>query len=73
MYTLDGTVWYLFSQVLAVSGQKTLAISNRYIQIIKSQPYIHGSQGFIVENNPEEPLASGLFSTKKNRPRDCFQ
>ena len=30
-------VW--FDQVLAVSGQKTLAISNRYLQVIKSQPY----------------------------------
>ena len=29
-----------FGGVLAVSGQKTLAISNRYIQVVKSQPHL---------------------------------
>ena len=31
-------VW--FGQVLAVSGQKTLAISNRYVEVVKSQPHL---------------------------------
>ena len=35
-------VW--FGQVLAVSGQKTLAISNRYVLVIKSQSYLDSFQ-----------------------------
>ena len=31
-------VW--FGQVLAVSGQKTLATSNQYLQVVKSKPYL---------------------------------
>ena len=29
-----------FSQVLGVSGQKTLAISNRYVEVVKSQSHL---------------------------------
>ena len=29
-----------FGQVLAVSGQKTLAIRNRYVEVAKSQPHL---------------------------------
>ena len=29
-----------FGQVIAVSGQKKLAISNRYAQVVKSQAYL---------------------------------
>ena len=32
------TYFVQFGQVLAVSGQKTLAISNRYVEVAKSQP-----------------------------------
>ena len=31
------TYFVQFGQVLAVSGQKTLAISNRYVEVAKSQ------------------------------------
>ena len=29
-----------FGQILTVSRQKTLAISNQYVQVVKSQPYL---------------------------------
>ena len=29
-----------FGQVLVVSGTKMLAISNRYLQVVKSQPHL---------------------------------
>ena len=29
-----------FGQVLAVSGMKLLVISNGYVQVVKSQPYL---------------------------------
>ena len=34
---LFDTYFVQFGQVLAVSGQKTLAISNRYVYVVKSQ------------------------------------
>ena len=30
-----------FGQVLAVSGLKLLVTSNRYVQVVKSQPYLN--------------------------------
>ena len=35
------THFVYFGQVLAVSGMKLLVLSNRYIQVVKSQPYLH--------------------------------
>ena len=29
-----------FGQALAVSGQKTLAIRNQYVEVVKSQPHL---------------------------------
>ena len=43
MYTLNGlfdTHFVQFCQVLAVSCQKTLAISNLYVEVVKSQPHL---------------------------------
>ena len=37
---LFDTYFVWFGQVLAVSGLKTLAISNQYLQVVKSQPYL---------------------------------
>ena len=37
---LFDTHFVQFGQVLTVSAQKTLAISNRYVQEVKSQPYL---------------------------------
>ena len=37
---LFDTYFVWFGQVLAVSGQKTLDVSNRYLQVVKSQPYL---------------------------------
>ena len=37
---LFDTYFVWFGQVLTVSGQKTLATSNRYLQVVKSQPYL---------------------------------
>ena len=37
---LFDTHFVQFGKVLAVSGQKTLAISNRYLQVVESQPYL---------------------------------
>ena len=37
---LFDTYFVQFGGVLAVSGQKTLAISNRYLQVVKSQPHL---------------------------------
>ena len=37
---LFDTNFVQFGQVLAVSGQKTLAISNRYVQVVKSQMHL---------------------------------
>ena len=41
---LFDTYFVWFGQVLAVSGLKTLATSNRYLQVIKSQPYLDSFQ-----------------------------
>ena len=41
---LFDTYFVWFGQVLAVSGQKTLATSNRYLQVVKSQPYLDSFQ-----------------------------
>ena len=37
---LFDTYFVQFGQVLAVSGQKTLAIRNRYVEVVKSQPHL---------------------------------
>ena len=37
---LFDTYFVWFGQVLAVSGLKTLATTNRYLQVVKSQPYL---------------------------------
>ena len=37
---LFDTYFVWFGQVLAVSSLKTLAISNRYLQVVKSQLYL---------------------------------
>ena len=37
---LFDTHFVQFGQVLAVSGQKMLAISNRYLHVVKSQPHL---------------------------------
>ena len=37
---LFDTYFVQFGQVLAVSGQKTLAIRNRYVAVAKSQPHL---------------------------------
>ena len=37
---LFDTHFVQFGQVLAVSGQKTLAKSNRYVVVAKSQPHL---------------------------------
>ena len=36
---LFDTYFVWFGQVLAVSGKKTLVISHRCVQVVKSQPY----------------------------------
>ena len=41
---LFDTYFVWFCQVLAVSGLKTLATSNRYLQVVKSQPYLDSFQ-----------------------------
>ena len=41
MYTLNGSVWCLFCLVWSSISWKTLAISNRYIQVVKSQPHLN--------------------------------
>ena len=38
---LFDTHFVQFGQVLAVSGQKMLAISNRYLHVVKSQPHLY--------------------------------
>ena len=47
-------VW--FGQVLAVSGQQTLAISNRYLQVIKSQPYLDSFQKHSHQNENKHQI-----------------
>ena len=37
---LFDTYFVQFGQVLDVSGQKTLAIRNRYVEVVKSQPHL---------------------------------
>ena len=37
---LFDTYFVWFGQVLAVSGLKTLATSNRYLQVVKLQPHL---------------------------------
>ena len=37
---LFDTHFVQFGQVLAVSGQKTLAIRNRYVEVVKSQLHL---------------------------------
>ena len=37
---LFDTHFVQFGGVLAVSGQKTLAVSNQYVQVVKSQPHL---------------------------------
>ena len=37
---LVDTYFVHFGQVLAVSGQKTLAIRKRYVEVVKSQPHL---------------------------------
>ena len=41
---LFDTYFVWFGQALAVSGQKKLAVSNRYLQVVKSQPYLDSFQ-----------------------------
>ena len=41
---LFDTHFVQFGQVLAVSGQKMLAISNRYLQVVKSLRYLDSFQ-----------------------------
>ena len=37
---LFDTHFVYFGQILAVSGMKLLVKSNRYVQVVKSQPYL---------------------------------
>ena len=63
---LFDTHFVQFGQVLPVSGLKLLAISNRYVQVVKSQPYLdyfHNTHSKIKTNIRLSMYKSTLFPT----------
>ena len=51
---LFDTYFVQFGQVLAVSGMKTLVISHRCVQVVKSQPYKGSFQNTLQNENKHQ-------------------